>query len=408
MTVTLWTNATVATMRGGSDEYGLIEGGAVAWGGETILAVGSCNEVRTMIDADAELEEVDLDEIDLEGRLVTPGLVDCHTHLVFAGSRAAEFERRIAGVTYAEIAAAGGGIRTTMTATAQRPRTNSSPPHCRDSTPSSVTVSPRWRSSPATASTSTPSCDCSAPPIASPPNDTSRSSRRCSPRTPCHPSSLGVRTTIAFVCDTIIPAVAASGLAGAVDVFCESIAFDLDQSRRVAQAAAEHGLSIKGHTEQLSALGGGPMLAAAGALSIDHGEHLGDHDVDVIAEHGTVVVLLPGACYFTGERQRPPVEAMRAAGVPMAVATDTNPGTSPLASLRLAANQACVMFGLTVPEAMHGVTSVAARALGLHDRGRITTGARADLVAWDVDHPAELVYEPVTPRQYRRIVAGSA
>ncbi|MBA3399527.1 MAG: imidazolonepropionase [Acidimicrobiia bacterium] len=409
VTVTLWTNATVATMRGGSDEYGLIEGGAVAWDGETILAVGSCNEVRTMIDADAELEEVDLDEIDLEGRLVTPGLVDCHTHLVFAGSRAAEFEQRIAGATYAEIAAAGGGIRTTMTAT-------------RAATEDELVAAalPRLDALIGDGVTTVEIKSGYGLDL-----DTELRLLRAAHRlaTERHvevvPTLLAAHTVppefagraddyIAFVCDTIIPAVAASGLAGAVDVFCESIAFDLDQSRRVAQAAAAHGLSIKGHTEQLSALGGGPMLAAAGALSIDHGEHLGDQDVDVIAEHGTVVVLLPGACYFTGERQHPPVEAMRAAGVPMAVATDTNPGTSPLASLRLAANQACVTFGLTVPEAMHGITSVAARALGLHDRGRIASGARADLVAWDVDHPAELVYEPVTPRQYRRIVAGSA
>ena len=144
----------------------------------------------------------------------------------------------------------------------------------------------------------------------------------------------------------------------------------------------------------------------AGALSIDHGEHLRPDDITVLAEHGTVVVLLPGAAYFTGEQQRPPVDALRAAGVPMAVATDVNPGTSPLASPRMAMNQACVLFGLTVAESLHGMTSVAAQALGLVDRGLLEPGRRADLAIWDVDHPAELVYEPLTPRLHRRIVGG--
>ncbi|MDQ3738242.1 MAG: imidazolonepropionase [Actinomycetota bacterium] len=400
MTTTVWMNATLATMRGGG--YGLVRHGAIACTDGDIVAAGSVAAVLGALPTGEEATEIDLD-----GRLVMPGLIDCHTHLVFAGSRADEFERRIAGATYAEIADSGGGILSTVSAT-------------------------RAASEDELVAAATPRLDAlladgvttveikSGYGLAS---DAELTMLRAAGRLRSHRQVSVVRTLLAahtvpaefagradeyldIVCEEIIPAAAAGGLADHIDVFCERIGFGLAQTRRVAEAARRHRLPVKGHTEQLSWLGGSALLARAGALSIDHGEYLRPDDVAVLAEHGTVVVLLPGACYFTGEHQRPPVQLLRRAGVPMAVATDMNPGTSPLASLRLAANQACVTFGLTVPEAMHAVTSVAARALGLVDRGRLEPGLRADLAIWDVEHPAELIYEPLTPRLHERVVEG--
>ena len=396
---TVWANATVATMQ--ADGYGLVEGGAVACRDGRVTRVGAGEDVWS------SLEDVDTVEIDLAGRLVTPGLVDCHTHLVWGGSRAAEFERRLGGETYAQIASGGGGIRATVAAT----RAASEDQLVAAALPRLDALLAGGVTTVEVKSGYGLELDTELRLL--------RAGRRLGDERPVDvvTTLLAAHTVppeyrrradryVDLVCDEIIPAAASEGLADAVDVFCESIGFDLTQTARVVDAARRHGLAVKGHTEQLSWLGGSALLARSGALSVDHGEHLRDDDIDVLAECGTTVVLLPGACYFTGEHQRPPVPRLREVGVPMAVATDTNPGTSPLASLLLAANLGCVLFGLTVPEALSGVTAVAAGALGLHDRGTIEVGRRADLAIWDVDHPAELVYEPLTPRLYGRVVAG--
>ncbi len=213
---------------------------------------------------------------------------------------------------------------------------------------------------------------------------------------------------IALVCDEIIPAAAAEGLADAVDVFCERIAFSPAQCERVFEAARRCGLPVKGHFEQLSNLGGARLAARFGALSADHLEHLGTDDLPALAASGTTAVLLPGAYYFLRETRKPPVAELRAAGVPMAVATDLNPGTAPLCSLRLALNMASTLFGLTPEEALAGATRSAARALGLADRlGSLTVGRQADFLVWDVDHPSELVCEFGVPRLRQRVFRGT-
>ncbi len=190
----------------------------------------------------------------------------------------------------------------------------------------------------------------------------------------------------------MMPEVAKQGLADAVDVFCEGIGFSPAQCERVFESARAHGLPVKGHVEQLSDLGGARLACRFGALSVDHLEYLAEEDVDALRKAGTVAVLLPGAYYFLGETRRPPIDALRAQGVPMAVATDLNPGSSPIASLLLAMNQAAVLFGLTPEETLRGATAHAARALGLPQKGRLCAGADADILLWEIDHPAELSY----------------
>ena len=348
------------------------------------------------------------DVVDVGGRWITPGLIDCHTHLVWGGSRADEFERRLAGASYAEIAAAGGGILSTVRAT-------------RAASEAELARAAAERLAPLLAEGLTTVEIKSGYGLT---RDDElkqlRAARRVAELVPVH-----VTTTLLaahavppeypgradayvdLVCDTILPAAAAEGLADAVDVFCEHLAFSVDQCRRVFARAAELGLPVKGHMEQLSNLGGSRLAASFQALSVDHIEYLDEAGIAAIAGSGTAAVLLPGAFYFLRERQAPPVAALRRAGVPMAVSTDLNPGTSPFASLRLMANMACVLFGLTVEEALAGVTREAARALGQGDRrGVLAPGMAADLAIWSVEHPNALVYEPAAPRLWRRVLAG--
>jgi imidazolonepropionase len=212
---------------------------------------------------------------------------------------------------------------------------------------------------------------------------------------------------ITHVCEAILPAAAEAGLADAVDVFCEHLAFSPAQCEQVFARAAELGLPVKGHMEQLSNLGGSRLAAAHGALSADHLEYLDDDGIAALARAGTSAVLLPGAFYFLRETRRPPVAGLRQAAVPMAVGTDLNPGTSPFASLRLMANMACILFGLTVEEALAGITREAARALGFAGRrGVLAPGLEADLALWEISHPNALVYEPLAPRLWQRVVGG--
>jgi imidazolonepropionase len=328
------------------------------------------------------------------GALVTPGLVDCHTHLVYGGQRANEFAMRLAGASYEEVARAGGGIVASVRATRE-----ASEAELFDS------AAARIRSLLAEGV-----CAIEIKSGYGLALDHERKQLRVARRLG---EALGVtvRTTflgahalppeyagrsgdyIDLVCREMLPALAAEGLVDAVDVFCERIAFSLDETERVFQAAKSLGLPVKLHAEQLSDMGGAALAARYGALSCDHIEHLSQGGIDAMREAGTVAVLLPGAYYTLRDTKLPPIEALRAAGVPMAVSTDHNPGTSPALSLLLMVNMACTLFRLTVPEAIDGVTRHAARALGLQaTHGTLEVGRPANFVLWDLRDAAELAY----------------
>lgn len=398
MTTRSWINANLATMDPAGAAYGALPAHGLRSDGGIIAAMVPMADWQALPG-----EEV----IDVEGRWITPGLVDCHTHLVWGGSRADEFERRLAGASYAEIAAAGGGIRSTVRAT-------------RAASQDELAAAAAMRLVPLLAEGVT-TVEIKSGYGLDTANELKqlRAARQVAGLLPVEvtttllaahalPPELEGRGDdfVALACDETIPAAAAEGLADAVDVFCEHLAFSPAQCARVFARARDLGLPVKGHTEQLSNLGGSQLAASFGALSVDHIEYLDEVGVAAIAASGTAAVLLPGAFYFLRETQRPPVASLRAAGVPMAVATDLNPGTSPFASLRLMANMACVLFGLTVEEAFAGITREAARALGLPDRGILSPGRRADLAVWSVEHPNALVYEPMRPALWQRVLGG--
>ena len=382
----IWHNARLVTMREDLPDLGVIERGLIAARDGRIVFAGA----RSDVPSDAEAAE----RIDCAGRWVTPGLVDCHTHLVFGGNRAHEFELRLKGASYEEIARAGGGIVSTVAAT----RGASEAELVADALPrldaligegtTTVEIKSGYG-----LNTETEMRQLSA----------ARSlgrSRTVAIRT----SFLGAHALppeaggdkdryIDLVCREMLPAVARAGLAGAVDAFMEGIAFSRDQTVRVFQAAKAQGLPVKLHADQLSNLGGAALAAEFSALSADHLEHTDGAGVAAMAEAGTVAVLLPGAFYFIRETQKPPVELFRAHGVNMALATDCNPGSSPLTSLLLAMNMGATLFRMTVAECLAGVTREGARALGiLGETGTLEPGKWCDLAIWDIDRPAELVY----------------
>jgi imidazolonepropionase len=373
-------NARIATMRGG--RYGMIEAGAIS------LRDGRIDWIGASRDASRVHREI----LDADGALVTPGLIDCHTHLVYAGDRAAEFERRLQGVSYEQIAREGGGIMATVRAT----RAASAEDLRRQSLG-------RFESLCAGGATTIEiksgygldrESELKCLRVARSLEGTGRARVRAT-LLAAHavPSEMKGRADdyIALVCDEIIPLAADEQLADAVDAFCEGIAFSPGQTRRVFESAQRHGLRVKLHADQLSNLGGAALAAQFDALSADHLEHTDEAGVDALARAGTVAVLLPGAFYYLRETKLPPIEALRKRGVPMAVATDCNPGTSPIASPSIILNMACTVFRLTPEEALAGMTVHAARALGIEeDTGTLEAGKRADLVVWDADHPAQL------------------
>jgi len=382
----IWRGARLATLSPGCAGLGVVEDGLVACTHGKIVYAGAAAEA-TFFDA--------RDIIECAGRWITPGLIDPHTHIVFAGDRAAEFEQRLAGATYEAIARAGGGILSTMRAT-------------------------RAANEEALVAASLPRVDALMAEGVTTIEVKSgyglslehelKALRAARALADARPISI-VTTLLAahalppefagdgdgyidLVCREIIPAAAAAHLADAVDAFCESIAFTPAQVRRVFEAALAHGIPVKLHAEQLSNSHGAALAAGFGALSADHLEHLDAAGVLAMAEAGVVATLLPGAFYFTREDRRPPIQALRAAGVPIALATDCNPGTSPLTSLLFALNLGATLFRLTVEECLAGVTREAARALGrLGQVGTLEAGKRCDLAIWDIERPAELVYK---------------
>lgn len=377
----LWTNARLATMTGPG--LGIVEEAAIACEDGAITYAGP------LADAPAAAET-----IDCAGRWITPGLIDCHTHLVHAGDRAHEFELRLAGASYEEIARAGGGIVSTMRAT-------------RAATEDDLVAAslPRLDALLAEGVTTIEVKSGYGLELGSEARML-RAARRLG-----EIRDVSVVTTflgahalppeyagdpdgyIASVCDEMIPAIAQAGLADAVDAFCEGIGFTPAQTERVFAAAARFALPVKLHAEQLSNLHGAALAARHGALSADHLEYLDKAGVAAMAAAGTVATLLPGAFYFTRETTLPPIAALRAACVPIALATDCNPGTSPLASILLVLNMAATCFRLTVEEALRGVTVNAAHALGRGDTiGTLEPGKQCDLAIWDIQRPAELVY----------------
>lgn len=378
-------NVNIATMMGGGAPYGAIKDGAIGIADGRLAYVGPAADLP----ADASAH----DDRNMVGGWAFPGFVDCHTHIVFGGNRAREFEERLNGASYEEIAQRGGGILSTVKATREASED--------ELTASAAKRLARLRSDGITTveikSGYGLTLDHELKML--------RAARRAASE-----ARVDVRTTflgahalppefkddkegyINHICQHMIPTVAEEGLADAVDAFCENIAFTPDQTARVFDAAAQHDLRVKLHADQLSDLSGGWLAAQHSALSADHLEYASAASVRAMADAGTVAVLLPGAYYVLQEKKRPPVEMLRAEGVPMALATDANPGSSPVLSLQLMLHMGCTLFGLTPEEAIAGVTRNGAKALGLSDRGTLEEGKRADIILFDIEEPAELAY----------------
>jgi len=393
----LLTHATLATLDG-ETPFGLLENAALAIADGRIAWLGPMDALPARASTGRSEE--------LGGRLLTPALVDCHTHLVFAGNRASEFDMRLNGASYEQIARAGGGIRSSVSALRQADEDEL----LRQSLPRARAL---LHDGVATLEIKSGyGLDL----------ENERKMLRVARRID-QLLGISVRTTYLAAhalppeyrdnadgyVDALIdwlPQLHAEGLVDAVDAFCESIGFSPAQTRRLFEAARALGIPVKLHADQLTDLGGAALAAEFGGLSADHVEYTGEDGVRAMAKRGTVAVLLPGAFHVLRETKLPPIALLREHGVPMAVATDCNPGTSPLLSLRQAMQLACTHFRLTPEEALRGATANAARALGLADRGLLRAGLRADLVAWEVAHPAELCYWLGGPLATRIYVAG--
>lgn len=381
----VWINAMIATCKAG---YGLINDGAVA------IKEGKIAWIGQMKDLPGEPESLAARVFHAKKRCITPGLIDCHTHLVYAGHRAHEFEQRLQGASYEKIAKQGGGIQSTVAAT-------------RAATEAELFAQSIKRAEGLLASgvTTVEIKSGYGLDLASE-IKILRVAKQIEDKLPLtvKRTFLGAHTVpvefrndanayIDYLCDAVLPVVAEEKLADAVDVFCEKIAFNLAQTEKMFVTAQQYGLAIKCHAEQLSDMGAATLSAKYHALSVDHLEYISQAGVKAISQSGTVAVLLPGAFYFLRETKLPPVDLLRKHHVPIAIATDCNPGTSPVTSLLLMMNMACTLFRLTPQEALLGVTHHAAMALGMKDtHGTLEVGKVADLAIWDVTHPAELAY----------------
>ena len=382
----LWRNARLATLAPDLPGLGIVDDGLIACRDGTIVFAGAARDAPAALDA--------RDTVDCEQRWITPGLIDCHTHLVHAGDRAQEFEQRLNGVSYETIARQGGGILSTVRAT-------------RAASEAELVASALRRLDALLAEGVTTIEVKSGYGLSLEHERKMLSAARALSRE----RPVSVLTTflgahalppefvghadeyITDVCEVMLPALARAGLVDAVDAFCERIGFSVAQTRRVFEAAAAHGLRVKLHAEQLSDCGGARLAAEFDALSADHLEYVDESAIAAMAAAGTAAVLLPGAFYTLRETQLPPLSALRAHGVPIALATDCNPGTSPLTSLLLVMNLAATLFRMTVDECLIGVTRAAAQALGVQTMaGTLETGKHCDLAVWNIERPAELVY----------------
>jgi imidazolonepropionase len=395
---TIWRGARLATLDPAREGLGIIEDGVVASQGGRITFAGPAADLPQGVDAG--------ETIDVEGRWITPGLVDCHTHIVHAGNRAHEFELRLAGASYEEVARAGGGIASTVKAT----REAGEDELVRTALPRLDRLIAEGVTTIEVKSGYGLEREAELRML--------RAARRLGAERPVRVSTsyLGAHALppgeadreayLDAICATVAE-LGTCGLADAVDAFCEGIAFSPDETARVFGAARAAGLAVKLHADQLSDLGGAALAARFGALSADHLEYTSEAGAAAMAASGTVAVLLPGAYYFIRETHLPPVDAFRRHGVPIAIATDCNPGSSPLTSLLLAMNMAATLFRLTIDEIVAGVTREAARALGLADEiGTLTPGKRCDLAIWDIERPAELAYRIGYNPLWQRVFAG--
>lgn len=397
----IWINANIATMTDNGQPYGTIENGVLAVKDGRIAFVGARSELP-------QFDALATPLYDVAGQWLLPGFIDCHTHLVYGGNRANEFEMRLNGASYQDIAAAGGGIKATVTATRAASHEQLF-----------VLAKERLNSLLAQGVTTVEIKSGYGLDLAT----EQKILQVAAELEAHHPVSvqktfLGAHALppefagdadgyIDAVCQ-MLPTLHALKLVDAVDVFCEGIGFSLAQTRKVFEAASMLGLPVKAHAEQLSNLGGSALVAEFSGLSADHIEFLDEAGVAAMAKAGTVAVLLPGAFYFLRETQLPPIALLRQYGVPMAVATDLNPGTSPLCSLPLMLNMACTLFRLTPQEALLGVTRHAATALGLADRGSLVAGKRADFACYAISQPAELCYQFGVSSLKQLIINGKA
>ncbi|WP_322802745.1 imidazolonepropionase [Vibrio alfacsensis] len=402
-------NARLVTMQEGEMGYLPTPPARVGIQSGKIIAVSTTERGKDAVQSESVLSPNQYDQtIDLNGKLLMPGLIDCHTHLVYAGNRSNEFEMRLKGVPYEEIAQKGGGILSTVHATrkaTQEQLIELALPRLDGLLASGVT-SVEVKSGYGLTLHDELKMLRAAKAL-----EKERKVKITTTLLAAHaiPPEYKGRADdyITHICDDIIPLVAQENLATSVDVFCESIGFNLVQTERVFQSAKQHGLSIKGHTEQLSNLGGTALTAQYQGLSADHIEYLDETGVLALKNSSTVATLLPGAFYYLRETQLPPIESLRKHNIPMAIATDINPGTSPFADLTLMMNMACTLFRLTPQEALRGVTENAAKALGYgKSRGVIEVGFDADFSIWDIEHPADLSYQVGAKRLVGRIVNG--
>lgn len=399
MSSSLLINCNITTLVPGQAPYGLLEDGAIAIENEKVMWCGSSKKIPHQYNA--------YSAVDLSGRLVTPGLIDCHTHIIFAGNRANEFEMRLAGASYEEIAIAGGGIAATIQAT----RSASDKELLQDALARvdkliaegvccieiksgyGLTIEDELRMLRVARQI-----------------ETERSVRVKTSLLAAHsiPVEYQGRTDdyLHEVCFPALKIANEEGLVDAVDGFCETIAFSPQQMKQVFEYAHKLDIPVKLHAEQLSNSGGAILASEYQAISADHLEYIDESGVKAMAASGTTAVLLPGAFYNLNETQQPPIDLFRKHNVSIAVATDCNPGSSPLYSILLAANMACTLFGLTPEEALAGITRDAAKALAMNDMGIIAAGLSADLAIWDVEHPAELVYRIGFNPLYKRVFRG--
>lgn len=399
---TLWVDANLATMTPGAKPYGAIERGAVAAKDGRIAWIGHAADLPKPPD------ELAHDVRRCEGAWITPGLIDCHTHLVFGGNRAREFEMRLEGASYEEIARAGGGIVSTVAATRAASKEEliaSAAKRLADLTGEGVTTVEIKSGYGLDLENELKMLEV-AQSIGK--YENVRVQRTFLGLHALPPEFKDDRAAyVQLVADVMIPAIAAAGAADAVDAFCENIGFTPEETDYVFSAATANGLRVKLHAEQLSNQNGAALAARHGALSADHLEYVDDAGIRAMARAGMVAVLLPGAFYFLRETMLPPIDKLRAAGVPMALATDCNPGTSPLTSPLAIMNMACTLFRMTPEEALAGFTREGARALGLQDEiGTLEVGKAADFAIWDINSPAELSYWLGAKLLSERVVAG--